>query len=421
MTAIKTIKLRGYTVKGGYDRVDDVLGLLQRLYNAALEERRTAYRQESKSVTLKAQNLQLKDICRDGPEYAALDRHLLNSTLRRLDKAFQAFFRRVKAGEKPGYPRFKGRGRFRSITNLPIGHCPAWYKLDGREIAITIKGLPQITADAGQLEVPAGLPKTLGIVRRGRRIWLTLTYEFTPEPLPFTGSVVGLDRGVKKVLADSNGGVVAPFKRDWKQRRRLQRKMARRRPKPGQPASRSYRKARIAHARFLDKESQQQHAALHQVTRQIVNNHDIIVLEDLNVKGMTRTARGDAENPGKNVAAKAGLNRGILEQSWGEIHRQLAYKAEWAGKRLVDVDPRFTSQTCQKCGVINRKNRRGEWYACSACGFELDADHNAAVNILQRGLTALGLNRCPTGVQDVAVTLSGEVGYQSAFALESPG
>ena len=421
MTAIKTIKLRGYTTRAGYGQLDSALLLLKILYNAALEERRTAYRKAGTSLTLKTQNLQLKDICRDLPEYAALDRHLLNSTLRRLDTAFQAFFRRVKAGEKPGYPRFKGRNWFKSITNLPVGHCPAWYRFDGREVAITIKGLPKITAKVGSLDVPTVRPKTLGIVRKGKRIWLTLTYEFEPESLSFTGSVVGLDRGVRKVLADSNGGVVPPFKRDWKRRRRLQRKMSRRRPKPGQPASRRYRKAKAAHSRFLEKEGQQIHNAIHQVTSRIVKEHDIVVVESLNIRNMTRTAKGTEEQPGRNVAAKAGLNRGILAQSWGEIQRQLTYKAEWAGKRVVEVDPRFTSQTCQDCGAVNAKNRRGEWYHCLACGFELDADRNAAVNILRRGLTTLGLNHCPTGAQDAALTPSGEVGYQAAMYLESPG
>lgn len=421
MPAIKTVKIRAYTNRAGYARVDDVLGLLQKLYNAGLEERRTAYRQAGNSLTLRTQQLQLKDICQDLPEYAALDRHLLSSTLRRLDKSFRAFFRRVKTGEKPGYPRFKGRGRFNSVTDLPIAHKPAWYHRNGQDLAITIKGLPKLTAKLGSLDIPDTLPNSLGIIRRGKRIWLTLTYEFEPEPLPFTGGVLGLDRGINKVLADSNGATIPPFKRNHKGRRKLQRKMARRMPKPGQKGSRSYRKAKTAHARFLERESTAKRQAIHQITTRLIRKNDVIVLESLNVKGMTRTAKGTAGNPGKNVKAKAGLNREILTQSWGEIRQQLSYKAEWAGKRVIEVDPRFTSQTCQNCGSVDGKNRRGQQFRCLACGFETDADHNAAVNILRRGLTTLGLNHCPTGARDVAITPSGDVGYQHTFALESPG
>ena len=421
MLAIKTIRIAGYTSKSGYAQVDSVLLLLKTLYNGALEERRTAYKQEKTQISRNTQGLQLKDICKDIPEYAALDRHLLQSTLRRLDKAFQGFFRRVKAGQKPGYPRWQKASRFKSITDLPITHCPAWYHFDGQKVVITVKGLPAITAWVDKLDVPEGLPKTLGVIRKGRRIWLTLTYEFVPDLLPFTGGVIGLDRGVKKALADSNGETVAPFKRDWKKRKRLQRKMSRRKPQPGVRGSGRYRKASVAHARLLEKESGQQKQRLHRVTSRIVRESDIIVVEDLKIRNMTRTAKGTTEAPGKRVAAKSGLNRSILEQGWGEILRQLTYKAEWAGKQLVAVDPRYTSQTCHQCSNVKGADRRGEWFSCSSCGWVGDADHNAAVNILRRGLASLGLNRCPTGAQDVAITLSGEVGYQLMLALESPG
>ena len=299
MPAIKTIKIRGYTSKADYAQVDDVLVLLQKLYNGALEERRTAYRQAGVSLSLKTQNLQLKDICKDLPEYAALDRHLLNSTLRRLHKSFQAFFRRVKAGETPGYPRFKGMHRFRSVTDLPIGYCPAWYHFDGQEIALTVKGLPKITAPVGALSLPNGLPKSLGIIRSGRRIWVTVTYEFNPDPLPFTGAIVGLDMGVRKSVADSNGTIIPPFKRDWKTRRRLQRKMTRRKPKPGQRGSGRYRKARAEHARFLNKETTQQRQEHHRITSRIVRDNDIIAVEALQIWNMTRSAKGTAAVPGK--------------------------------------------------------------------------------------------------------------------------
>ena len=125
-----------------------------------------------------------------------------------------------------------------------------------------------------------------------------------------------------------------------------------------------------------------------------------MAVEALRIRNMTASAKGTVEAPGKNVRAKAGLNRSILEQRWGIMLSQLRYKAEWAGAKVVEVDPSYTSQTCSNCGVVCRANRRGKLYSCSTCGVRLDADVNAAVNILRRGLTTLGLKPCPTGAQD---------------------
>ena len=132
---------------------------------------------------------------------------------------------------------------------------------------------------------------------------------------------------------------------------------------------------------------------------------------------MTRSAKGTPEAPGKNVQAKAGLNRSILEQRWGVLLHQLQYKAEWAGKKVVEIDPAFTSQTCCCCGVVCPANRRGKRYTCSTCGVVMDADFNAAVNILRRGLTALGPEPRPTGAQDGQQLLARQV----TLAPESPG
>ena len=124
----------------------------------------------------------------------------------------------------------------------------------------------------------------------------------------------------------------------------------------------------------------------HRITTEIVRQYGHIAVEALAIRNMSRSAAGTAEEPGQNVSAKSGLNREILDQTWGLIRQQLRYKAEWAGRRFVEVDPRHTSQTCNSCGVVDGRSRQRKVFQCVACGFTLDADLNAARNILRKSL-----------------------------------
>lgn len=136
-----------------------------------------------------------------------------------LHLAFAAFFRRVKAGEKPGYLRFKGRGHFKTLASRYVE--PAWYKFNGREVKLAVKGLPVLTEPVGSRAIPEGKPLSMRLTRKGRSLWLSLTYKWALEPLPFTGAVVGLDRGVTALAADSNGRQYPPVRTDRRKRRRL--------------------------------------------------------------------------------------------------------------------------------------------------------------------------------------------------------
>ena len=141
------------------------------------------------------------------------------------------------------------------------------------------------------------------------------------------------------------------------------------------------RAAILANAR--DRERIANRNEVHQVTTAIVRRYGMIAIEDLAIKNMTASAAGTLEEPGKNVAQKRGLNRSIQEQTWGIIRQQLEYKAEWAGRKLIAVNPRHTSQRCSACGLIEATNRRGKYYVCRGCGMIEDADVNAARNILR--------------------------------------
>ena len=128
----------------------------------------------------------------------------------------------------------------------------------------------------------------------------------------------------------------------------------------------------------------------HRITTELVRHHDFIAVEDLRIDDMTRSARGTAERPGRNVSAKSGLNRNIIEQSWGIIAAQLQYKTQWCGREFVKVDSKYTSQMCSGCGVVASENRQDKLYNCGICGLGMDADTNAAINILRRGLSSTG-------------------------------
>ena len=238
--AIKTVKCRAYTTKAGYERLADVMTLAQRLHNGALEHRKTAYKQEHKSITFNQQVKEFTLIRGDDSEYAGINRRLMiDSSLRRLDTAFQSFFRRVKAGQTPGYPRFKARHVFQTLSASYVE--PQWYKPQPNgKLWLQINGLPRIEIPDTS-RIPEGKPLSLTITMKHHKLWVSMAYEFTPEPLESTGAIVGIDRGVKKLLADSNGVMEPPFSPDRKKRRRLQRAMVRKRHGRGIKASRRYK------------------------------------------------------------------------------------------------------------------------------------------------------------------------------------
>ena len=452
----QTYQYRGYTSKAGYQAIDDALALNCRLYNAALQQRIELYEGYGKAfpytdaagkeriyrrqdpggngkVDFNRQSEEYTALSLAMPEYRAVSRRVCIGTLWRLDKAMAAFFKRVKAGDTPGFPRFKSLSRWRTIE--PRGYEKAWLKPtpDGKRANIKLAGLPRIEIKL-KGPLPEGQPKALKITRKERGLTVSLTYAVEKKPLSPTGAMVGIDRGVHSLIATSNYEVVAGIKKNHKLRRRLRRKLARqrqaalnaapkraayqmRRTREGKPMagrdgkpkfrlewtggrpSRKYLQTRQQLANSEAREAITVRNQIHRITTALVREHDWIFAEALAVKGMTRSAKGTVENPGKRVKQKTGLNREILTQRWGMMLSQLAYKAEWAGKRLLTVNPAYTSQTCSGCGMVKSDQRQRKRYSCSGCGLTLDADCNAAVNILRLGQAQAGLKPCPDAPQ----------------------
>jgi len=223
------------------------------------------------------------------------------------------------------------------------------------------------------------------------------------EPLPVTGQSVGIDRGIRALGALSTGELVAnlrPGSRRKAATDRCQRaldavtvKDARGRPLNARDRRRIAAVRRLARAK--EREANARRDWLHKCSRTIVNSYDVIVLEDLKLKNMTRSAKGSAERPGRNVKAKSGLNRALLDAGFGILGTLIREKAEHAARRVIGVDPRYSSQECSQCGHTAASNRVRSRFRCGQCCYRCDADINAARVILARGMAQLAPRRAP--------------------------
>ena len=378
---------RAYLRRNGHRRLDEAFRECARFYNAALEHWQTAWK-HGHSVSLYEQYGELTDIRTEDAYWGSLSVEIGRGVLRRLDRARQAFYRRCKSGEQLGYPRFRSSRRWKTIE---IANPTASMVTDKRgKWVVKVKGLP-ILVIKPQRELPDSTHlKTLTITRKPTGVYVSLGYEVEKEALLKTERAVGLDMGVRSRIARSDGSFVERSSVNINKVATLQRRIARCKRNSG-----NQRKLYRELARLRHRESVRNRNECHRITTQIVRNHDFIAVEDLRIADMTRSARGTAEKPGRNVAAKAGLNRSITEQSWGIIISQLDYKTHWYGREFIKVDPKHTSQTCSGCGVVASENRQDKIYNCGSCGLRMDADTNAAVNILRRGLSATGVGMSP--------------------------
>lgn len=402
MTIHKTIQRRVHLRESGHKRLNFVLRSCGRLYNRMLQHWKDAYvipewstgeplpPAARGSVTYKDQTKLLTQIRKDDPEgWGALDRTVGRGVIRRRDRASQAFFRRVRGGETPGYPRFKKAARYRTIEIEDVS--PSMVRVAGTKAHIHVKGLPAMEMRCKAPLPPSASLKAIRITRYPIGVYASLSYEIEQEPLPWPRKgldAVGIDMGVNKRATLSTGERVPPVRAD--REKRLQRKLSR-----AKKGSKGFRKKKDTLAREEHRNRIRNRNATHRITTPIVRGHGLIAVEDLPIQNMTRSASGTMEEPGKGVAQKRGLNRSIREQAWGIFLGQLTYKAAWAGREVVKVAPHHTSRRCSACGVVDGSQRKGELYACRKCGLRIDADVNAAVNILRAGLEELRSRSSP--------------------------
>ncbi|HVA71418.1 MAG TPA: transposase [Acidimicrobiales bacterium] len=355
------------------------------LYNAALEERVGAWKWERRSVSFFDQCRTLTGLAEIRPEVVASGVVLCRGTLKRLDRAFAAFYRRVKTGETPGYPRFKSASRFHS---LQWEDTNGW-KVKSEARRLYLLGIGEIKANYHRPLL--GTPKAITVKREGATWWVGVRCVDVPAtPLASTGREVGLDLGVINLVATSEGELIVG--EHFGSQARAQLTFAQQRLATKQRGSNRRRRQVDVVARLHRKVANQRRNAAHQLSRRLVNDYDLIVLEDLAITNMVCApkAKPDPEVPGafllNGAKAKTGLNRSIHDAGWGTLASLLSYKAESAGRIVVTVDPRHTSQMCAKCGHVEAGNRVNQAeFCCLACGHRVHADVNAARNILRAG------------------------------------
>ncbi|MER7691541.1 transposase [Streptomyces sp. NPDC097610] len=368
------------------------------LYNGALQERRDAYRHVSRtSVTYGQQSAQLKEIRGFDPErQGRWSFSSQQATLRRLDKAFAAFFRRVKSGETPGYPRFRGVNWFDTVDFPKDGDGCRWdCAPHDRVTRVRFQGVGHVRVN--QHRPVVGKVKTVSVKREGKRWYVVLTAEQErPEPLPKTGSVVGIDMGIASFFTTSNGEHVANPRHGRKAAAKLeaaQQALSRFPRVRRDKRTTNHQRAVDNVARLHRKVRRQRLDHAHRVAVDLVRQHDVIAHEDLKIRNMVKAPapKADPDQPGSflpnGAAAKAGLNHSISDAGWGVFLTILHAKAESAGREVIAVDPRNTSRTCPECGHVAAENRpTQEKFHCVSCGHTAHADTVGAQNVLRAGL-----------------------------------
>ncbi len=332
------------------------------LYNAALEQRITAWQRGHVSVSRYEQEAELKDIRAEMSEYAAIHSHILQDVLARLDKTYQAFFRRVQRGEKAGFPRFTGRPRYHSFTFKEYGNGA---RLDNG--ALVLSKIGHISVHWSR--PIAGIPKTVTISREADGWYVAISCAEVPCTLqPPTGQETGIDLGLESFATLADGSQI-PNPRIFRVAE-LALKRAQRRVSRRKKGSHRRRKAVALLARAHQHIRNQRRNFHHQEAHKLVGAYDVIYHEDLRVRTMVQNHS---------------LAKSIRDAGWSAFLAILTFKAVGAGKRVQAVNPAFTSQACSGCGVIVSKGLSVRWHQCPDCGVSLHRDHNAARNILRLG------------------------------------
>ena len=311
--------------------------------------------------------------------------HVLQQALKDLDRAWQNH--RATRAEEPTRKR-------KFVDDACRFPDPGQFKVDTAHGRVKLPKLGWLRYHKSR-EV-AGEPRNITVSRQAGRWFVSIQCRLdVADPRHPSSSAVGLDMGVATFAALSDGEKIVPISSFWRHEGRLakaQKALARKRK-----GSTNRRKAKVKVNRLHWRIANVRRDYLHKVSTQICKNHAIICLEDLDIRNMSRSAKGTADQPGKNVKAKSGLNKAILDQGWGMFRQFLEYKAGWLGGTVVAVPPQYTSQICAACGAVDPGNRKSQAeFACTSCGHRDHADVNAACNILRAGLARLACAQDPS-------------------------
>ena len=341
------------------------------LYNELLSQRKLAYEELDISLTKYQQLMFLPELKKEQVGLDQIHSQVLQNVVDRLDKSFKNFFRRCKTGEKPGFPRFRGKHRYDSFCFPQSG-----FAVIGNELRLSKIGHIRI-----KMHRPIqGEVKTCTIRRNAAGKWdVSLSCEVKAKPLPSVEKSVGIDMGISKFAVFSDGKEISNprfFQKEEKALAKAQRRLSKTEKKTKERQKRGKAVARI-HERIRN----QRKDFCHKESRKIINEYQYICIEDLDTRKMIE---------GSSLA------KSITDASWKQFHQFLAYKAVEAGRKLGVVNPAYTTQMCYQCKNIEKKKLSEREHRCSKCGYEATRDFNAAQNIMALGLDGLeGIPRSP--------------------------
>jgi putative transposase len=376
---MRTFAYRLYPTAAQRARLGSTIEASRRFYNDCLAERKAAYELEGRTVGKVEQLRRVKVHKRNNPIAAAVHSHVLQGVVADLQKAFDAFFRRVKAGESPGYPRFKGASRFHSFGFKEEGNG---FKIDGRRLRLS--GIGRVAVRWHRpLE---GAVKTLRIVHKAGKWYAAFSCEVEPHPLPPSEKEVGIDAGLSSLFTLSTGEHIDNprwYRRSQGKLRVLQRAVARKKL-----GGANRRKAVSQLARFAEHVADRRKDFLNKLVCTLVCCFGRIAVEDLSIDRM----------------AKGRFAKSILDAGWGYFRNRLLCKAESAGRQVALIDPAHTTQDCSRCGHRQKLSLSDRWYEC-ACGNSRDRDENAALNILRAGRARWASSSAVAGLAQEAAAL----------------
>ena len=391
---MRAIKVRIYPNNKQKDLIHKSFGAARFVFNKALALKINRYENFKENISW-MEISKMVTLWRKTEELSWLkepSRSLCEQALRHLETAYKNFFKGTAS-----FPKFKKKHDKQafSVDNSVkvVDNCIKFPKMG----LIKCRGLRKFS---GKIKT-----STLSMNKSGQYFISWCIDDVEKLPQRSQNRRIGIDLGIVNFATMSNGTIIKNPKIHDKHSEKI--KHFQRKQSKSKKSGQNFKKWKLKTAREWQKINNKKNDFLHKLSKQLVENQDVIVIEGLKVANMSKSAKGTIEAHGRNVKAKSGLNREILKLSWFEFKRQLTYKSEWYGSQLIEVNPKFTSQTCPECGFISKENRKTQAdFSCVKCGYADNADMIASLNILEKGMGSVLKGCGGIGISQTCETIS---------------